>query len=262
MKSILEFQKKKQLNIPISMITCYDYWSAQIVQETNIDAVLVGDSAAMVMHGYGTTINADVQMMLHHISAVRRGLKDKLLVADFPFLAHRKGKKLAMNVVDDFMKCGANAIKIEGAGLTVKLIKYIVDSGIPVMGHIGLTPQSVNSIGGFTLQGATKNSAERILNDAKELEDAGCFSIVLEMIPSKLAKQITDNLSVPTIGIGAGKYTSGQILVLQDLLGFTNNFNPKFLRKYMKGYDLVKNALNKYDNDVKKKNFPSAKESY
>ncbi|AFH47777.1 Ketopantoate hydroxymethyltransferase [Ignavibacterium album JCM 16511] len=262
MKSILEFQKKKQLNIPISMVTCYDYWSAQIVQETNIDAVLVGDSAAMVMHGYETTINADVNMMLYHISAVRKGIGDKLLVADFPFLAHRKGKKFAMNVVDDFMKCGANAIKIEGAGSTIKLIKYIVESGVPVMGHLGLTPQSVNSLGGFTLQGVNKNSSEKILNDAKELEDAGCFSIVLEMIPAKVAKLITNNLSVPTIGIGAGKYTSGQILVLQDLLGFTKNFNPRFLRKYMEGYDLVKNALNKYDKDVKQKNFPSAKESY
>lgn len=262
MKSIPEFQKHKQSGTPISMVTCYDYWSAQIVQETNIDAVLVGDSAAMVMHGYETTINADVQMMLYHISAVRRGLKDKPLVADFPFLAHRKGKKFAMKIVDNFMKCGANAIKIEGAGSTIKPIKYIVDSGVPVMGHLGLTPQSVNSLGGFTLQGATINSAEKILNDAKKLEDAGCFSIVLEMIPSKLAKKITDSLSVPTIGIGAGKYTSGQILVLQDLLGFTNNFNPKFLRKYLNGYELIQNALNKYDKDVKKKNFPSVKESY
>lgn len=262
LKSIPEFQKHKQSGIPISMVTCYDYWSAQIVQETNVDAVLVGDSAAMVMHGYETTINADVKMMLYHISAVRRGLKDRLLVADFPFLAHRKGKKFAMKIVDNFMKCGANAIKIEGAGSTIKLIKYIVDSGVPVMGHLGLTPQSVNSLGGFTLQGATINSAEKILNDAKKLEDAGCFSIVLEMIPSKLAKKITDSLSVPTIGIGAGKYTSGQILVLQDLLGFTNNFNPKFLRKYLNGYELIQNALNKYDKDVKKKNFPSAKESY
>ncbi len=262
MKSILEFLNKKELGVPISMVTCYDYWSAKIIQETDIDAVLVGDSAATVMHGYKTTINADLQMMRYHISAVRRGLTNKLLIADFPFLAHRKGKKFAMNLVDDFMKCGTNAIKIEGAGSTVKLIKYILDSGVPVMGHLGLTPQSFNSLGGFTLQGTTKNSAEKILNDAKELEDAGCFSIVLEKIPSKLAQQITDSLSIPTIGIGAGKYTSGQILVLQDLLGFTNNFNPKFLRKYLNGYELFKNALDKFNNDVKQRKFPSAKESY
>lgn len=262
MKNILEFKKYKQSNTPISMITCYDYWSAQIIQETNIDAVLVGDSAAMVMHGFETTINAEVQMMLYHISAVRKGIKEKLLIADLPFLAHRKGKRFTMNTIDDFMKMGANAIKIEGAGSNLNLIKYIVDSGIPVMGHIGLTPQSFNSLGGFTLQGATENSSEKILNDAKDLEDAGCFSIVLEKIPSKLAKQITGNLSIPTIGIGAGKFTSGQVLVLQDLLGLTQGFNPKFLRKFLDGFHLIKSALNKYDFDVKRKQFPSSKESY
>lgn len=262
MKSIIDFKKYKQANIPISMVTCYDFWSAQIIQDTDIDAVLVGDSAAMVMHGYSTTINSDIDMMCYHISAVKKGLADKLLIADFPFLAHKKGKKFAMNVVDTFMKLGANAVKLEGAGSTIKLIKHIVDSGVPVMGHIGLTPQSVNSLGGFTLQGLDKNSADKLLNDAKELEDAGCFSIVLEMIPSKLAKEITDILSIPTIGIGAGKRTSGQILVLQDLLGFNKKFNPKFLRKYLKGYELVKDALNKYSNDVKKRKFPSLKESY
>lgn len=262
MKSILDFRNYKQSNIPISMVTCYDYWSAQIIRDSNIDAVLVGDSVAMVMHGFETTVNADVQIMKYHISAVKKGLKDKLLVADFPFLAHRKGKKFALEVVDSFMKLGANAIKIEGAGTNLKLIKYIVDSGVPVMGHIGLTPQSVNLLGGFTLQGSTKHSAEKILNDAKQLEDVGCFSIVLEMIPSLLSKKITNTLSIPTIGIGAGKYTSGQILVLQDLLGVLNNFNPKYLRKYLKGYDLIKNALNKYSYDVKQKKFPSAKESF
>ena len=262
MKSVIEFQKFKQEKIPISMITCYDFWSACIIDETEIDAVLVGDSAAMVMHGYSTTINADVEMMAFHVAAVRKGLTEKPLITDFPFLAHRKGKLFAMNVVDKFMKLGANAVKIEGAGSHVKIIKQIVESGIPVMGHIGLTPQSVNAIGGFTVQGLDKKSAIKLLDDAKHLEDAGCFSIVLELIPAVLSKKITDALSIPTIGIGAGKNTSGQILVLQDLLGLTKNFNPKFLRKYIDGFSLTKSALNKYSRDVKKKSFPSAKESY
>ncbi|MFN3873117.1 MAG: 3-methyl-2-oxobutanoate hydroxymethyltransferase [Ignavibacterium sp.] len=262
MKSIVDFQKYKQNGIPISMVTCYDYWSASIINTTGIDAVLVGDSVAMVMHGYKDTIAADIRMMALHIAAVHKGLSDKILIADFPFLAHRKGKKFALDAVEIFMKQGANAIKIEGSGSVTNLIRYIVDSGIPVMGHIGLTPQSINLLGGFQLQGSSKESAERILTDAKQLEDAGCFAIVLEKIPSNLAKRITKSLSIPTIGIGAGKYTSGQILVLQDLLGLTMNFNPKYLRKYLNGIELIAKALNSYNADVKKRNFPSSKESY
>lgn len=262
MKSITEFQKYKQSGIPISMITCYDYWSASIINKTDIDAVLVGDSVAMVMHGYKDTIAADVRMMALHISAVHKGLTDKLLIADFPFLAHRKGKKYALDAVEIFLKQGANAVKIEGGSPVADLIRYIVDSGIPVMGHLGLTPQSINLLGGFQIQGSSKEAADRIFTDAKRLEDAGCFAIVLEKIPSNLAKRITKSLSVPTIGIGAGKHTSGQILVLQDVLGLTMNFNPKYLRKYLNGIELITKALNSYNADVKKKKFPSSKESY
>lgn len=244
------------------MVTCYDYWSACIIGETGIDAVLVGDSAAMVMHGHATTINADIEMMALHVGAVRKGLADKLLIADFPFLAHRRGNEFAMQAVDRFMKLGANAVKIEGAGSTTQLVRYIVDSGVPVMGHVGLTPQSVHALGGFTLQGSNQQAAQRILNEVKMLEDAGCFSIVLEMIPADLAQIITESLSIPTIGIGAGVHTSGQILVLHDLLGLTKNFNPKFLRKYLPGFQLVKDSLISYDSDVKSKAFPSETESF
>lgn len=262
MKNINDFQKMKEKNIPICMVTCYDYWSAQIIQDSDIDAVLVGDSAAMVMHGYKSTINAEVNMMLYHIAAVRRGMDDKFLIADLPFLAHRKNRRLTVEVVDKFLKAGANAIKIEGADSNIEIIKYLVESGVPVMGHLGLLPQSINSIGSYRLQAADIESSEKLLSDAKELQDAGCFSIVLEMIPSDLAKEVTKALSIPTIGIGAGKYTSGQILVLHDLLGLSRDFNPKFLRKYLDGYNLIKKSLNQYSRDVKRRTFPSIKESY
>lgn len=262
MKTINEFKTSKESNKPISVVTCYDYWSALIIKETEIDAVLVGDSSAMVMHGFETTVNAEVEMMSYHIAAVKRGLVEKLLIADMPFLAHRKGDRYAMEAVDKFIKLGANAVKIEGAGSNVKTIKYIIDSGVPVMGHIGLTPQSVNSIGGYVLQGKNDKTAHQLIQDAKTLEDAGCFSIVLELIPARLAKEITESVHIPTIGIGAGSYTSGQVLVLHDLLGLTIGFNPKFLRKFLNGSELIKDALNRYDNEVKLKTFPSEKESY
>jgi 3-methyl-2-oxobutanoate hydroxymethyltransferase len=244
------------------MVTCYDYWSAIIIIETEIDAVLVGDSAAMVMHGYESTVNAETNMIAYHLAAVKRGLSKKPVIADLPFLVHRKGLKYTMGVIDRFLKLGANAVKIEGGGENLNLIKYIVNSGIPVMGHLGFTPQSINSIGGYLVQGKDSISASKIIEDAKKLQDAGCFSIVLELIPSKLSGQITEELKIPTIGIGAGPDTSGQIIVLQDLLGLSKNFNPKFLRKYLNGFDLFKNALNQYDHDVRKKLFPTEEESY
>ncbi len=262
MKTINEFALKKNNNETISLVTCYDYWSARIINETEIDAVLVGDSAAMVMHGFDTTVNAEVEMMAYHLAAVKRGLTDKFLIADLPFLAHRKGDQYAMEIVDKYVKLGANAVKIEGAGSNLKIIKHIVESGVPVMGHIGLTPQSVNSIGGFLLQGKNDETAKQLIEEAKALENAGCFSIVLELIPAKLAKEITESINISTIGIGAGSSTSGQILVLQDLLGLTKSFSPKFLRKYFNGYELIKEALINYDKEVKGKLFPNEYESY
>ena len=262
MKTVLEFMKLKSENCPISVVTCYDYWSALIINESDIDAVLVGDSTAMVMHGHPTTVNADINMMSFHVRAVSSGLRDKFLIADMPFLAHRKGMKEAMNSVDRLLKAGSHAVKIEGANGTTELIKYIVDSGVPVMGHLGLTPQSVYKLGGFKVQGKNEQDADRLIKDALDLQTAGCFSIVLELVPAKLAVKITRELSIPTIGIGAGPGTSGQVLVLQDLLGMTKAFQPKFLRKYMKGFELIKEALNRYDHDVKNHKFPNGEESY
>jgi 3-methyl-2-oxobutanoate hydroxymethyltransferase len=262
MKTVLDFQIMKRDNQNISVATCYDYWSARILNDSEIDAVLVGDSTAMVMHGFDTTINAELEMMCYHTEAVKRGLKNKFLIADLPFLAHRKGEKYFTEAIDKLMKAGAQAVKLEGAEGNIDLIRNITSAGVPVMGHLGLTPQSVNQFGGFKLQGNNDAAAKQILNDALLLQSAGCFSIVLEMVPSILAKKITEELFIPTIGIGAGVYTSGQVLVLQDLLGVSPDFNPKFLRKYLNGYDLIKDAVNNYNSDVKEKKFPSEKESY
>ena len=201
-------------------------------------------------------------MLAFHVAAVHRGLKNKFLVADMPFLAHKKSRTFLIESVDQLFKAGAQAVKIEGAGETLNDIEYLVKSGIPVMGHLGLTPQSVHQFGGFKLQGKQNEAALKMLEDAKLLEQAGCFSIVLEMVPSELAKSITETLNIPTIGIGAGQFTSGQILVLQDLLGLTKAFSPKFLRKYLNGYDLIKNALDNFSVDVKQEKFPSKVESY
>lgn len=262
MKTIQEFQSLKKSGRKISVVTCYDYWSARIIDESNIDAVLVGDSAAMVMHGFDNTVNAELDMMCYHTASVKRGLHNKFLIADLPFLLHKKDLSRTVESIDRLMKAGAHAVKIEGANGNIELINHLVQAGVPVMGHLGLTPQSVNQLGGFKLQGSDESSSERILKDSLLLEQAGCFSIVLEMIPSELAKKITDELTIPTIGIGAGPFTSGQVLVLQDLLGLTKNFNPKFLRKYLNGFELIKDALNNFNSDVKEKKYPDSKESY
>lgn len=262
MKTVKDFQKFKNEDKKITMVTCYDFWSAQIIDESEVDAVLVGDSVAMVMHGFETTVNATIEMMEFHTAAVRRGLKEKFLVSDMPFLAHKKGRKELMNAVDRLFKAGAQAVKIEGGEEIADDIEFLVKSGIPVMGHLGLTPQSVHQIGGFKLQGKDKEKANSILRSAKALENAGCFALVLEMVPAALAKNVTETLNIPTIGIGAGKFTSGQILVLQDVLGMTKAFTPKFLRRYLNGFDVILNSLNYYNTDVKMEKFPDEKESF
>lgn len=262
MKTIIGFRKMKAAQERISVVTCYDYTSAKIVNKTNIDAILVGDSAAMVMHGYDTTVNADVSMIEKHVAAVRVGAPDKFLIADMPFLAHRKGLEHAMDAVGALVRAGAQAVKIEGLNADEDTIAHIVHSGVPVMGHLGLTPQSVHQIGGYKLQGIDADAEQQLLKDACELENIGCFSLVLEMVPATLAKKITDSLSIPTIGIGAGPHTSGQVLVYQDVLGMNIDFKPKFLRTYMDGFSLIKKALNTFTADVKALKYPGEKESF
>ena len=244
------------------MVTCYDYTFAKIIAESEIDSVLVGDSLAQIMHGYGTTLNASTNLMALHTAAVARALPNKFIVADMPFMSTRKGLKNTMDQIEKLMKAGAHAVKIENADDHLEMISHVVRSGVPVMGHLGLTPQSIHQLGGPKIQGRADASAQKIINDSLDLEKAGCFSVVLECVPSKLAAEVSHKLQIPTIGIGAGPQTDGQILVLQDLLGMNINFNPKFLKKYLNGQDLITSALNAYVTEVANQKFPAKENEY
>ena len=260
--NVLDFQACKARHEKIVMLTCYDYTSARIVQDSDVDVILVGDSAAMVMHGYGTTIPADVEMMCRHIESVARGTKNKFIVGDMPFLSFRQSLTDNMRAVASVMKAGAHAVKLEGIEGNTQTIFHIVKSGVPVMGHLGLTPQSVNQLGGYRVQGRGDRAAKVLREEALACEQAGCFALVLECVPDDLATEITASLSIPTIGIGAGAGTDGQVLVMQDLLGLSSDFKPKFVRKYLDGRKLWQEAFNAYASDVKSGQFPATDESY
>ncbi len=262
MKRVTDFARFRAEGNPISMVTCYDAWSARILNEAPIDAVLVGDSVAMVMHGHPDTVHATVGMMATHTAAVRRGIGEKFVVTDIPFPEHRKGLTAAMEAVDAIMKAGANAVKIEGAQGHLDVVRHIVGSGVPVMGHLGLTPQSVHQMGGYRVQGRDSHAAHQIELDALALQEAGVFALVLECVPAELAARITEALTIPTIGIGSGVHCGGQILVLQDVLGLNLGFKPKFLRTYADGADQFKAALGRFDEDIKAARYPSPEESF
>jgi 3-methyl-2-oxobutanoate hydroxymethyltransferase len=260
--NIHDFQKMKDEGRKISMITCYDYSSARAVADSNIDCILVGDSLAMTMHGYPTTLSATTAMMALHTAAVAKGAPAKFIIGDLPFLSYRKGLKAAMDAVHELMSAGANAVKLEGVRGHAEIVRHIVDSGVPVMGHLGLTPQSVHGLGGMKVQARTNAAVKVLAAEARELEDAGCFAIVLECVPAQGARKVTELLKVPTIGIGAGAHVSGQVLVYQDMLGLNPGFKPKFLRVYADTFEAIRTALNAYDSDVKSGAFPSESESY
>ena len=262
MKSVLEFAAAKAEGRKISMVTCYDASFARLLEASQVDSLLVGDSAAMVMHGYADTLAATVELMALHTSAVRRGAPTRFLVADLPFLSFRKGVPAALDAVAALMRAGANAVKLEGVAGHEDVVAAITGSGVPVMGHLGLTPQSVHALAGFRVQGRSEDDAARIQVEARRLEELGCFSIVLECVPAPLAAKITAALRIPTIGIGAGAGCDGQVLVLQDLLGLSNGFHPKFLRTYADGFAQFRDAFDRFDRDVKAGSFPSAAESY
>ena len=248
--------------MPIKMLTCYDYWTAKILATTNIDCVLVGDSAAMVMHGHKSTISADIEMLALHVQAVRRGIGEKFVIGDMPFLSYRKSISNSMSMVEKLMKAGANSIKLEGLLGNEKLIRRLVTSGIPVMGHLGFMPQSINAAGGAHVQCKDKKGAELLLREAEELEQLGCFAVVLECIPAPLAEAVTNTLSIPTIGIGAGAGTTGQVLVFQDMLGMDQDFQPKFLKKYMDGFTLIKDAVNTFCAEIDNGVYPAPEHIY
>jgi 3-methyl-2-oxobutanoate hydroxymethyltransferase len=262
MKSVLDFAAAKSAGRKISMVTCYDASLARMLEASAVDCILVGDSAAMVMHGHSDTLAATVELMALHTAAVRRGAPTRFLIGDLPFLSFRKGVPAALDAVAALMRAGAQAVKLEGVQGHEDVIEAIVGSGVPVMGHLGLTPQSVNALAGFRVQGRSEDDATRILADAKRIEELGCFSLVLECVPSALAGKITRTLSIPTVGIGAGPDCDGQVLVLQDLLGFSNGFRPKFLRTYFDGFGQLRDAVDRFDRDVKHGSFPTAAESY
>lgn len=260
---IHDFKRKKEERQKIVMLTCYDYPSACIVAESNIDCVLVGDSVAMAVHGHDTTIMATIEMMVLHTQAVARGLKQQFLISDLPFLSHKTSLAQTMEHVTSLLRSGAHAVKIEGADAdTCQTISYLVNAGVPVIGHIGLTPQSIHQLGGYKVQGKSQKQAETLSQQALHLEKAGCFALVIECVPQTLAKAITESLSIPTIGIGAGSDTDGQVLVWHDMLGLQTDFNPKFVKRYVQGKEIVLNALNDYAQQVQQVSFPTSEHAF
>lgn len=260
--NIFDFTKKKLAKEKITMVTCYDYTSARLLSQTEIDCLLVGDSAAMTMHGYKDTLSATVDMMCWHTQAVSRGAGKKFIVTDMPFMSYRKSLNQSVAAAQVLMQAGAHAVKLENAKGNLKLIKHLVESGIPVMGHLGLTMQLMHMQGGLRVQGKTEVQAQQLKEDALALQEAGCFALVLECIPVPLAKEITHTLSIPTIGIGAGAETDGQVLVWQDLLGLNVDFKPKFVRHFASGLEQVTTALASYIDEVKAGVFPSDEHTY
>ena len=255
--------KMKQSGAKISMLTAYDYTTAKILDHAGIDVLLVGDSASNVMAGHETTLPITLDQMIYHASSVVRAVNRALIVVDLPFGSYQGNSKEALNSAIKIMKeSGAHAVKLEGGREVKESVERILSAGIPVMGHLGLTPQSIYKFGTYEVRAREKVEAERIIEDAQILEKSGCFALVLEKIPAKLAQQVAKKISIPVIGIGAGSGVDGQVLVLHDMLGLNNEFNPRFLRRYLSLYDDIKGAVQKYIKDVKSGDFPNEKEQY
>ena len=256
-------QEMKQKGEKIAMLTSYDFSMATIVDEGGIDVILVGDSASNVMAGHETTLPITLDQMIYHAQSVVRAVKRALVVVDLPFGSYQGNSKEALNSAIRIMKeSGAHAVKLEG-GLEIReSIERIITAGIPVMGHLGLTPQSIYKFGTYTVRAKEQAEAEKLKDDIKVLQEAGCFSVVLEKIPALLAKEVTDSVKIPTIGIGAGPYCDGQVLVINDMIGLTKGFKPRFLRQYLNLFDQINGAVKTYVSDVKAGDFPNSKEQY
>ncbi|MFS4481603.1 3-methyl-2-oxobutanoate hydroxymethyltransferase [Hyunsoonleella sp. 2307UL5-6] len=247
----------------ISMLTAYDYTMAKIVDSAGVDVILVGDSASNVMAGHETTLPITLDQMIYHASSVVRAIHRALIVVDLPFGSYQSDPKEALRSAIRIMKeSGAHSVKLEGGKEIKESIKRILNAGIPVMGHLGLTPQSIYKFGTYTVRAKEEQEADRLIEDAKMLEKVGCFAIVLEKIPAKLAQQVAESVSIPIIGIGAGPGVDGQVLVLHDMIGMTHEFNPRFLRRYLNLYEDMSNAISQYVDDVKTQDFPNESESY
>jgi len=254
----LGFRQKKERGEQITMLTAYDYPTALAMDRAGVDAILVGDSLGMVVLGYENTLPVTMEEMLHHCRAVSRGAKNALLIGDMPFMSYQVSVEEAARNAGRFLQQGGmDAVKLEGGRERADAVRAIVGAGIPVMGHLGLTPQSVHQLGGFRAQGRTASAAKRLLEDAMLLEEAGCFSLVLESVPARLAELISKKISIPTIGIGAGPGCDGQVLVTHDLLGLFDRFTPKFVKKYANFHAEMKEAFANYIEDVETKRFPA-----
>lgn len=261
--TVLTFKQAKEQGMKLSMLTAYDYSMAKIIDESLVNGILIGDSLGMVIKGEEDTLSVTIDEIIYHTKAVKRGAKNALIVSDMPFLSyHVSVDQAVLNAGRLVKEGGANAVKLEGGANVAAQVKAIVDAQIPVMGHIGLTPQSVNAFGGFKVQGKSELAAKKLIDDAILLEEAGAFSIVLEGIPEKVAELITNSVSIPTIGIGAGKNCDGQILVYQDMLGMFNDFVPKFVKQYANIGTIMREAIGSYVNEVQDGIFPEDKHTF
>jgi len=253
----------KQKGEKIVMLTAYDFLVAKYLDQVGTDIILVGDSLGNVVHGYETTLPVTVDDMIYHAKAVKRAVKNALIVVDMPFMSFQASLDDAIRNAGRIMKeVGVGAVKLEGGEYIADIVKHLVKIGIPVMGHLGLTPQAINKFGTYEVRAQTKEEAKTLLNDARILSEAGVFSIVLEKIPASLAKEVTESIPVPTIGIGAGPHCDGQVLVVYDMLGLTEEFKPRFVRRYSELAEIMREAFRKYIDDVKSQRFPTGKESY
>lgn len=260
---ITDFQNKKREGRKITMLTAYDYPMARLVDEAGIDSILVGDSLGMVVLGYESTVPVTMDEMIHHAKAARRGTRYAFLIGDMPFMSYQVSKEEAVRNAGRFMKeAGCDAIKLEGGYEVVEATEAIIDAGIPVLGHLGLTPQSISKLGGYKVQGKDAAAAKRILDQALMLEKAGCFAIVLECVPDKVAKLITETLKIPIIGIGAGIYCDGQVLVTNDMVGLFDRFVPKFVKQYVKLSGMISEGLRKFREEVEAMKFPDEAHSF
>lgn len=256
-------QKMKEMGEKIAMLTGYDFTLAKIIDSAGIDIILVGDSASNVMAGHETTLPITLDQMIYHASSVVRAAQRALVIVDLPFGSYQGNSKEALSSAIRIMKeSGGHGVKLEGGVEVIESVERILTAGIPVMGHLGLTPQSIYKFGTYTVRAKEEEEAEKLISDAKALEAAGCFSLVLEKIPRKLAKRVAEALTIPVIGIGAGPDVDGQVLVLHDMLGMTHEFHPRFLRRYLNLYDDIGGAVQQYVSDVKRLDFPNKEESY
>ncbi|WP_201713297.1 3-methyl-2-oxobutanoate hydroxymethyltransferase [Rossellomorea arthrocnemi] len=263
MKQTTDFLKMKNEKVKVSMVTAYDYPSAKFAEEAGIDVILVGDSLGMVVLGYDSTVPVTVDDMIHHTKAVKRGAKNTFIVTDMPFMSYHLSREETLKTAADILQQGgAHAVKIEGSEHVIDRIKDLTSAGIPVVAHLGLTPQSVGVLGGYKVQGKTADAAKKLIEDSIKCEQAGAFALVLECVPKQIAKEISETLMIPTIGIGAGIDTDGQVLVFHDLVTYGVNRVPKFVKQYGNASEVIHNSLKNYIEEVKGKRFPTDEHSF